>query len=46
MNYRKVITGGLVAGVIMIIFNIVTQLVLGDHVQHEMNAWIPGAQIE
>ncbi len=40
---RKVITGALVAGVVIIIFNILAQIVLGDRVTQEMNRWIPGA---
>ncbi len=43
INIRKVILGGMVAGMIIIILNVVAQIVLGDRVQREMNAWIPGS---
>jgi hypothetical protein len=43
INIRKVITGGLLAGVTIIIFNILGQFVLMDRIQHEMNTWIPGS---
>ncbi len=35
--------GGVVAGTIIIILNILAQVVLGERVQHEMNAWLPGS---
>ncbi len=43
LNPRRVITGGLLAGVIIIIFNIFAQFILMDRVQHEMNTWMPGS---
>ncbi len=43
LNTRKVIIGGLAAGIVIIILNILAQFVLGDRVQHEMNAWMPGS---
>lgn len=43
LNIRKVIIGGLVAGIVIIILNILVQFILGDRVQHEMNAWMPGS---
>jgi hypothetical protein len=43
LSHRKVITGGLLAGVIIIIFNILGQFLLMDRIQHEMNTWIQGS---
>ncbi len=43
INIRKVFLGGMVAGMIIIILNVVAQLVLGDRVQRDMNAWMPGS---
>jgi hypothetical protein len=43
LNTRKIIIGGLVAGIVLIILNILAQFVLGDRVQNEMNAWMPGS---
>ncbi len=43
LNTRKVMIGGVVAGTIIIILNILAQVVLGERVQHEMNAWLPGS---
>ncbi len=43
INSRKVLTGGLSAGLVLIVFNILAQFVLTGRVQHEMNAWIPGS---
>ena len=43
MNLRKVTTGGLLAGFVIIILNILAQLVLMDRVLREMNTWIPGS---
>ena len=43
LNPRRVIAGGLLAGVIILILNVVAQFVLTDRVQHEMSAWIPGS---
>jgi len=43
INPRRVITGGLLAGVVIIIFNILAQFVIMDRVQQEMNAWTPGS---
>jgi hypothetical protein len=43
INIRKVFTGGLLAGVIIIIFNILGQFVIMDRIQHEMNTWLPGS---
>ncbi len=43
INIRKVVLGGMVAGMIIVILNVVAQFVLGDRVQREMNAWMPGS---
>jgi uncharacterized membrane protein len=43
LNTRKVITGGLVAGIVIIILNVLAQFVLGERVQQEMDAWMPGS---
>lgn len=43
LNPRRVIVGGLLAGVVILIFNILAQFVLMDRVQQEMNTWIPGS---
>jgi hypothetical protein len=43
INPRRVITGGLVAGVVIILFNILAQFVLADRVKQEMNNWIPAS---
>ena len=43
INLRRVIPGGLVAGGVIIICNILAQFVLADRVKQEMNSWIPGS---
>jgi hypothetical protein len=43
LNHRKVITGGLLAGIIIIIINILGQFVLIDRIQQEMNTWMQGS---
>jgi hypothetical protein len=43
LNTKKVIIGGLVAGVVIILLNILAQFVLGDRIQNEMNAGMPGS---
>ncbi len=43
INPRRVLTGGFLAGVVIIIFNILAQFVIMDRVQREMNAWTPGS---
>lgn len=35
--------GGVVAGIVIILLNILAQFVLGEGVQQEMNAWLPGS---
>lgn len=43
INVARTLTGGLLAGVVIIVLNVVAQLVLSERVQHEMNAWLPDA---
>jgi hypothetical protein len=43
VNIRRVVTGGLLAGVVIIIINVLAQFALMDRAQREMNAWIPGS---
>jgi hypothetical protein len=43
INIANVLTGGLLAGVVIIVLNLAAQLVLGARVQEEMNAWMQGA---
>jgi hypothetical protein len=43
INTKRVVLGGLAAGVLMIIVNILGQIALGARVVREMNAWMPGA---
>ncbi len=42
INVRKLLMGGLVAGVVLVICNVLAQFVLVDRVRGEMNAWVPG----
>ena len=42
-NIRKVIIGGLLAGVVILIFNTLAQFMLMDRVQRDMNTWIQGS---
>ncbi|MCL4301225.1 MAG: hypothetical protein KJ077_36170 [Anaerolineae bacterium] len=43
LNTQKIIIGGLVAGIVIILLNILAQFVLGDSVQQEMSAGLPGS---
>lgn len=43
LNTRRVIIGGLVAGIVIILLNILAQFVLVDSVQQEMSAGLPGS---
>jgi hypothetical protein len=43
LNTQKVIVGGLVAGIVIILLNILAQFVLGDSIQQEMNAGMPSS---
>jgi len=43
INWKKVLAGGVIAGVILIILNSLAQFVLMGRFQQEMNSWIPGA---
>lgn len=43
INLKKVLAGGVMAGVVLIILNSLAQFVLMNRFQQEMNSWIPGA---
>lgn len=43
INIKRVLPGGLAAGFILIVVNVLAQLVLGNRVQQDMNAWIPAS---
>lgn len=43
LNTQKVIIGGLVAGSVIILLNILAQFILGDSIRQEMNAGLPGS---
>jgi hypothetical protein len=43
VNVVRILTGGLVAGVVIVVVNVVAQLALGERVQRETNAWMAGA---
>jgi hypothetical protein len=43
INLKKLLPGGLVAGVVLIVLNLLAQLLLGNRIQQDMDAWIPGS---
>jgi hypothetical protein len=43
IDIARTFTGGLLAGVVIIALNVAAQFLLSERVQHEMNAWMPGA---
>jgi len=43
INFKRVLIGGLVAGIILIIINLFAQVVVGDRIQQDMNGWIPAS---
>ncbi len=43
INWKKVLAGGVLAGVVLIILNLLAQFLLMSRFQQEMNSWIPGA---
>jgi hypothetical protein len=43
INVARTLTSGLLAGVVIIALNVAAQFMLGERVQREMNAWMPGA---
>ena len=43
IKLRKLLPGGVVAGVVLILLNVAAQFVLGDRIEREMNAWMPGS---
>ncbi len=42
INFKRVLIGGLAAGVVLIIINLLAQVCLGNRIQQDMNAWVPG----
>ncbi len=43
INVARIVSSGLLAGAVIIALNVVAQVVLSERLQHEMNAWMPGA---
>jgi hypothetical protein len=43
INFARTLTGGLLAGAVILALNVAAQLVLGGRLEHEMNAWMTGA---
>jgi hypothetical protein len=43
VNSTRILTGGLAAGGVIILANVAAQVLLGERVQNDMNAWMPGA---
>lgn len=43
INWKKVLAGGVLAGIVLIILNSLAQFILMSRFQQEMNSWIPGA---
>ncbi len=42
INFKRVILGGLAAGMVLLIINLLAQAVFGNRLQEDMNAWMPG----
>lgn len=42
-NSRRIVFGGLLAGVAIIVVNVIAQLTVGDRARSDMNAWLPGS---
>ncbi len=42
ISLKKLLAGGLTAGIVLIIINLVAQVLLGSRIQKDMDAWIPG----
>ncbi len=42
-NTRKVVTGGVLAGAVLVVVSILAQLALVDRARSEMNSWVPGS---
>lgn len=43
INSKRVLSGGLVAGFVLIVINVLAQLILGNRIQEDMNAWAPAS---
>ena len=43
INFKRVLGGGLAAGIVLIVVNTLAQFVLGNRMQQDMNAWFPGS---
>lgn len=43
INFKRVLPGGLAAGFVLIVINVLAQLFLGNRIQQDMNAWIPAS---
>ncbi len=43
INYRKVLVAGPVAGIALIVINVLAQIIFGNRLQQDMDAWIPGS---
>ena len=42
-NFKKVLLGGFAAGIVLIVINVLAQLLLGNRIVQDMNAWIPAS---
>jgi hypothetical protein len=43
INWKKILAGGILAGVVLTILNALAQFALMGRIQQEMNNWIPGS---
>jgi hypothetical protein len=43
LKVAKIVTGGILAGLVIIAVNVAAQFVLGHRVEADMNRWMPGA---
>lgn len=43
INVKRVVIGGLAAGIVLLLINLLAQVVFGNRIQQDMNAWIPGS---
>lgn len=42
INVKRVLIGGLAAGIVLIIINLFAQFMFGNRIRQDMNAWSPG----
>ncbi len=42
INFKRVLLGGFAAGIILVIINILVQIIFGNRMQQDVNAWMPG----